>query len=295
MADVTVVVMTRNRVGELLPTLERLGDLPERPPVTVVDNGSSDGTAAAVAERFPDVDLVTLDHNAGVAARNLAVRRAATPYVAFSDDDSWWAPGSLARAIELLEAHPRLGALTAHVVVEPSGHDDPISVEMRRSPLEGDPALPGVPVLGFLACATVVRRDAFLEVGGFDPRFHFGGEEELLASDLATAGWAIQYVPELRVHHAASRARDAAWRRRRGVRNALWFLWLRRPVPAAARRSWSLLRGASPSAALAGFAEALAGVPWVLRERAVVPADVERQLRRLDPEQERSATRRYAG
>jgi len=86
---VSVVVVTRDRRAGLLATLERLVALPERPPVIVVDNGSSDGTPAAVRGRFPGVEVITLGYNAGSAGRTAGVRCARTPYVAFSDDDSW--------------------------------------------------------------------------------------------------------------------------------------------------------------------------------------------------------------
>lgn len=294
MTDTTIVIMTRNRVDELSRTLDRLVALPERPPIIVVDNGSTDGTSAHVAERFSQVQVLRMDDNAGVAARNLAVEKATTPYVAFNDDDSWWAPGSLEKAAALFDAHPRLGALAAEVRVEPSGRPDPICREMRDSPLPGDPQLPGVPVLGFLACAAVVRTSAFADVGGFETRLHFGGEEELLATDLASAGWAVRYAPELTVHHHPSTSRDSVWRRRRGVRNTLWFLWLRRPAGAALARSLQLLRRAEPAAARGGLADALRGLPWVLRARRVVPAHVERQLRLLQRDQDRSRARQYA-
>jgi hypothetical protein len=64
--------------------------------VIVIGNGSVDGTAAAVRERHPGVDLIELGANRGAAARNVGMARAGTPYVAFADDDSWWAPGARA-------------------------------------------------------------------------------------------------------------------------------------------------------------------------------------------------------
>ena len=54
--DITLVLMTRNRVDEVLETVDRLQQLPERPAVIVVDNGSTDDTSTLVANRFPDVD-----------------------------------------------------------------------------------------------------------------------------------------------------------------------------------------------------------------------------------------------
>ncbi len=192
--DITLIVMTRNRVDELLPTLGRLISLSESPPVIVVDNGSTDGTPPQVERHFPEVDLIALASNTGVAARNIAVERASTPYGAFNEDDSWWEDGALRRVVRLFDANPTLGGVTARIIVEPNGRDDPISVEMEGSPVSGDPSLPGTPVLGFLACATALRRSAFLEVGGFESRLHFGGEEELLATDLRTAGWEVRYA-----------------------------------------------------------------------------------------------------
>ena len=74
---------------------------------------------------------------------------------------SWWAAGSLDRAAALFDRHADLGLLAGRVVVEPQGRDDPFCALLAASPLEG--AGPGVPILGFMACAAVVRRDAFLE------------------------------------------------------------------------------------------------------------------------------------
>lgn len=293
MSQITVVIMTRNRIEELLATLDRLTRLQPSPPIIVVDNGSQDDTARRISSRFPEVEVIRLEENRGVEARNLAVTRAGTDYIAFNDDDSWWAPGSLERVVELFDAHPRLGAVTAHVVVQPGDRDDPTSLEMHDSPVSGASDLPGIPVLGFLACATAVRRTAFEQVGGFESRLHFGGEEELLATDLAALGWEIRFVPEVRVHHQASKMRDAAWRRRRGIRNRLWFLWLRRPRGVAGRRSLQLLRRARTADAARALVDAIIHGGWVLRERKVVPETVEAELARLDTARPRSSSRQY--
>lgn len=83
-----------------------------------------------------------------------------TPYVAFCDDDSWWEPGSVARAQELLDRHERLATVTARIVVEPGGTEDPIVAELRDSPIKGPAWLPGPALGSFLAGATVLRTDA---------------------------------------------------------------------------------------------------------------------------------------
>jgi hypothetical protein len=334
-ARTSVVVITHNRRDELLRTLDRLVQLPERPPVFVTDNASSDGTADAVARHHPGVRLLRSERNLGAVGRNLAIRHVETPYVAFCDDDSWWAPGSLGRAADLLDRCRGLAVVGARIVVEPDGQEDPVVRELRESPLDGPDWLPGPALGSFLAAASVLRTEAFRAVGGFSPRLWLGGEEELLATDLMAAGWWLAYAGDgrngaggggeeeggeggenrenreeregregreafdggqLTVHHAPSVLRDPTKRRVDGLRNTLWFCWLRRPLPAAARRTWHLARTVPrdlPS--LRAFARAAAGLPWVARERRVVPADVERRLRLLETAQRHSTARRYVG
>lgn len=282
-SDVTIVMITHNRLAEVLHSLEHLSRLPERPKILVVDNGSGDGTAAAVGRQFPRVKVLTLAENLGAAGRTIGVAHASARYVAFCDDDTWWEPGSLSRAAHLFDVHPQVAVMTGRILVGPENREDPICGELEQSPLPDEPDLPGYPLLGFLAGASVIRRSAFLEVGGFEPRFFIGGEEELLALDLATRGWSLRYVPELVVHHHPSPNRDAASRRWHLLRNALWSAWLRRPLRSALRETVRLIR-TSPHdrTALLGFSHALAGLPWVLRQRRVVPPWVEHQLSLLD-------------
>ena len=176
-APTTVVIATRDRRDSLLHTLDRLRDLPEEPPVVVVDNGSADGTPRAVRRRHAGVDVIETGRNLGPAARTVGARRASTPFVAFSDDDSWWAPHALARAAHMLRGHDRLALVAARIIVEPGGWLDPTCRLMAQSPLAPDAVLGRPRVLGFLACGAVVRRSAFLAVGGFSPRLAIGGEE----------------------------------------------------------------------------------------------------------------------
>jgi GT2 family glycosyltransferase len=281
---VAVVLITHNRREEVLRSLGHLTRLPEAPHILLVDNGSADGTAAAVAGRFPQVEVLDAGGNLGAAGRTLGVRRVAAPYVALCDDDTWWEPGSLRRAADRFDAHPRLGVLTARVLVGPEGREDPVCAELARSPLPREPGMPGPPLLGFLAGASVVRRAAFLQAGGFEPRLFVGGEEELLAADLAAAGWWLCYDAELVVHHHPSPRRDGRSRRYHLQRNALWFAWMRRPLSSALRRTLQAARAAPwDRASLGGLAAALAGLPWALSRRRVVPPAVERGLRLLEP------------
>ncbi|MFF8773570.1 glycosyltransferase family 2 protein [Kitasatospora sp. NPDC015120] len=299
---IAVAVITHNRRDELLHTLARLALLPERPSVVVVDNASADGSAAAVRRWHPEVRLLTPGRNLGACGRNLVARELECPYLAFSDDDTWWEPGSLRAAADLLDAHPDVATVTARIVVEDPAAphrppaDDPIVAELRDSPVPAPPGLPGPALGSFLAGATVVRLSAFRAAGGFSPRLWLGGEEELLAHDLAARGWWLVYAAGLTVHHRPSPLRDPTLRRRHGIRNTLWTTWLRRHPASAVRRTAHLLRTVPRDAVSArAFAEAVAGLPWVVRERRRVPPRVEHALRLLDESQRSSTARRYVG
>jgi GT2 family glycosyltransferase len=279
----TVVIITRNRRAALLSTLARLTALPERPVLVVVDNGSEDGTVAAVRARYPRVRLVPLGRNHGAAARNIGVHLARTPYVAFSDDDSWWEAGALTRAAELFDAHPRLGLVAARVLVGPGRVPDPINAAMAASPLPAEPDLPGPPVLGFLACAAVVRRRAFLEAGGFSSLLFFVGEERLLAYDLAAADWSRCYAPDVvAVHDPSARRPPSRERRRLELRNRVLTAWLRRPAPVALRETARMgTRAVVDGDARSALLAVALRMPVTLLQRRPVPAAVESGIRRM--------------
>ncbi|MGI5292262.1 glycosyltransferase family 2 protein [Nonomuraea polychroma] len=82
---VGAVVITWNRREEALTSVGRLLALPERPHVVLVDNGSDDGTAQAVADAYPEVEVVALHENLGAVGtrkrplRNVGVARLRTP------------------------------------------------------------------------------------------------------------------------------------------------------------------------------------------------------------------------
>jgi GT2 family glycosyltransferase len=275
---VAVVVITRNRCAELLTTLARLRALPEATDIVVVDNASGDGTAAGVRASFPDVTLIVLDRNTGAVGRTVGARATSCRLVAFADDDSWWAPGALARAEQLFAEHADLGLLHARIVVEPEGTVDPACRKMAARPKR--PGGPGPAILGHLACGVVVRRSAYLGAGGYSPLLEFGGEEQLLSLDLAAAGWAQCYVDEVVAHHAPSPRREdwpARWARYR--RNDTLTAWLRLPPLQALRQTGHLLVDAAREPAARGELVAFGRLlPGVLRERRPVPPEIARSF-----------------
>jgi GT2 family glycosyltransferase len=275
-ADVTVVVASRNRRADLLATLPR-----HEAPVVLVDNGSTDGTVAAVRGAHPEVTVLSLPDNLGARARTLGAAEAGTPFVAFADDDSWWGPGSLARAVEIMRAHPRLALLNARIVVGTDQRLDTICEQMASSPLGTAPDLPGPSLLGFVACAALVRTEAFEAVGGFDPVVRFPGEEERLALDLATAGWGLAYVDEVTVHHHPSPRREPPELREAGIsRSRLLTALMRLPLGDVARVIHGAVGSGRPG--LAGLLRAVPDVPAALLRRRPVHSQVRADLRRLD-------------
>jgi len=278
-----IVIVTHNRCASLQRTLDRLQALPEACQIVVVDNASTDATATTLQQRYPQIGLLRLEKNMGAAARNLGMRMAQYPVVAFCDDDSWWAAGALAEAAALFAQYPRLAVIMSRIVVGPQHRADPCCELMRRSPLPCAGDLPGIPILGFVACGAVVRRSAFLSTDGFHERFGIGGEEELLAIDLARHGWGLSYLPTIVSHHHPSRNRDPQRRQVTAVRNALWTAWLRRSPSYALRLTLrQLLAARSDRDVLLGMAEALRGIPWVVRQRVAIPIQLEQQLLRLE-------------
>jgi GT2 family glycosyltransferase len=280
---ITVAVITRDRSASLLRTLDALAALPERPPVIVVDNSRHDTTRRTVSGHPAIARLLRPAGNTGALGRNLAVRHARTPYVAFSDDDSWWDPGSLARAADLLDRHPRLGLLAARTLVGDEAAEDPLNAVLAASPLPAEPDLPGRPVLGFLGCACVVRRKAFLDVGGYHPLLFFGGEETLLAYDLSAAGWGVAYEPTLRArHHPEAHGRSG--RSFLVRRNHVLTTCLRRPWPVALRAGTDLALAAAAGhpGARRALKETVARFPAAVARRRTLPPRVEHAARLLD-------------
>jgi GT2 family glycosyltransferase len=277
----TIIVLTYNRRDEVVRTVGHCLKLPDVDHVIVVDNASQDGTARVLKGCFPTVQILSSPVNVGAAGRNLGLAAATTPYVALCDDDTLWSPGAAGLCCEVLDAYPSVAVVCAQVVVGDERRLDPTSRIMAASPL-GAGHLPGPRIVGFLAGASVVRRRAVTDAGGFSSRFFLGGEEELLAIDLAASGWDLIYLEDAVVQHYPSAHRDAPSRSIRTLRNALWTTWLRWPMVPAIKRTTELLLRAQSSGILGPvLAETLSGVPWVMANRRVVQEQLAANLTKV--------------
>ena len=283
----TFVIASRNRAAELADVVGRLLDTTACP-IIVVDNHSEDDSVATVkrlgARSAGRIRLIELPTNAGAVGRNVGVAACATPYVAFCDDDSWWQPDAPAIGEQTFDRYSRVGLLAAKTIVLPANREDSFCRRLADSPLGQRADLPGPSILGFMACAAMVRKSAFEAAGGFSELLHFRGEEQLLAVDMAAMGWELCYCPELVAVHQPSRVRaTTAAQDARALRNTALTSWLRRPLRHCVKATGTLLAAALHDGEHArGAAEALARLPAVVSRRRRLPAHVERALAMLE-------------
>jgi GT2 family glycosyltransferase len=283
----TFVIASRNRAAELAGVVTRLLDTTSCP-IIVVDNDSQDhsvATLARLADRSADrVRIIELDTNRGAVGRNVGVAACRTPYVAFCDDDSWWTPESPAIAEGIFDRYRSVGLLAARTIVWPQRREDSMTALLAGSPLGCRPDLPGPSILGFMTCAAMVRKSAFVAVGGFSDILFFRGEEQLLAVDMAALGWDLCYCPRLVAIHQPSTVRATpAAQDARVLRNTVLTTWLRRPPRRCLTATGTLLRGALRDREHArAAAEAVLRLPAVVRERRTLPASVEQALAVLE-------------
>jgi GT2 family glycosyltransferase len=186
--------------------------------VVVADNGSSDGSDAMVAERFPEVRLLRLGENRGFGtALNRAVEAHPADAIVLLNNDAAAEP----RFVEaLLDG---LGAGVDSVAGVMQQEDDPGSIDsagvVADRTLMGFDYLHGEPVeaatsapapLGPTGGAALYRREAFEAVGGFDERIFLYYEDLDLALRLAARGSGCRLAPEARALHAYSAGLGAA-------------------------------------------------------------------------------------
>jgi glycosyltransferase involved in cell wall biosynthesis len=166
--EVTVVVPTRNRSAVCEQTLRAvLGQRDVHLEVVVVDEASTDGTAAMLAGLGDDrVQVVRNEQPVGLpAARNIGLRLATAPWIAFCDDDDVWAPDKLRAQLDAAAASGAAwcacGALRVDADLRPIGHQ-PVPTGDVLGQLLAANVVPGGGS-GVLASAALLR-----ELGGFD-------------------------------------------------------------------------------------------------------------------------------
>jgi len=197
--------------------------LPQAPSaVVVVDNDSSDGSVEMLRSAYPTVDVLANRSNRGYgAAANQAVRACTAPYVVLLNSDTRLRPAALGALVTHLDNQPRCAVvgprlLNADGEVEPSCFPFPGPLYMFLQSVFFGSLLGRAPGLGkryrlalgasgcvpwVLGAALGIRRESFLEVGGFDEEFFMYCEEVDLCYRLHRAGWEVHVSPLAEVTH----------------------------------------------------------------------------------------------
>lgn len=223
---------TRDRLRRCLCTVweegQRIGA--HRVETFVVDNASTDGSAALLAAEFPWANLIQNGENVGFArANNQAIARSRGRYVLLLNSDTELHPGCLAALSAFMQAHPHAAAAGARLLnqdgsLQPScqpmltpgrefwrllflDHLWPrATYRMQRWDLRQ-----ARPVAVIKGACLLLRRQALRQVGLLDERYFMYTEEVDICYRLAQAGWSLWYVPAAVVtHYGEASSRQAA-------------------------------------------------------------------------------------
>jgi GT2 family glycosyltransferase len=269
---VSVIVVSHNTRDELLRCLGSLSSVTVPVEICVVDNASADGSADAVAQRFPDVRLIRNADNAGFGRANnqgLAATRA--PFVLLMNSDAELRPGCLEAMLGLLRDRARLGIVGPKTLEEDGAVQVCFGPELtplrewkqrrlvhgvkQRCPAalreaaeaasrEHEPAWVS-------ASCLLARREALAAVSGFDEGYFLYEEDVDLCRRVRQAGWSILFTPAAEaVHHLGrSVARDPERARFEYQRSHL--------------RYYALHNGRLASAALRVYVGAASAAGWI--------------------------------
>jgi GT2 family glycosyltransferase len=228
-----IVIVSYNAREHLENCLQSLTAAPPAIPheVVVVDNASSDGSAAAVRGRWPGVTVIAQTANTGFAAgSNAGIRAARGPLVLLLNNDTIVPPGAIDRLVERLRAHPD-AAVAGPRLVDANGVAE-LSFGPMMSPfneLRQKTALMlherRVPIAsGWLersrrrecyvdwvsgACL-LVRRDAAEAVGLLDERYFLYTEDVDFCAAIRARGQRVLFTPAAEVVHLRGRSRVTA-------------------------------------------------------------------------------------
>jgi len=295
-APLSVVIVNWNGLRYLPECLAAL--VPQLPPdaeVVLVDNGSADGSAAFVRERYPAVRLVELQANLGFAGGvNAGLRAARGELLLLLNNDAFVEPGFVATLLDAMQGCPEVGAASAVLVF---AHRPELvasaGIRVRRDGLALDvwagrpvaelPAAPQ-PIMGPSGGAALFRRAMLEDIGLMEAGFFNYLEDADLAWRALLRGWRSVVAPQALARHvySATAGQGSPFKQqllgRNRVRTIVRCLpspLLRRCLPAIVRYdalviTYGVLAGQPAMAA--GRTAALRELPALLRERRAIQA-----------------------
>jgi GT2 family glycosyltransferase len=192
--NASFVIVNYNRKDELLITLEKtralIKDSPVNYEIVVVDNGSTDGSAIAVSENFPEVVLIASPLNTGAPAWNDGFAKATGDYFIILDDDSHIESG-LNEALYYMEARPVIGVLALNILTGPYTSAAWDMVEDKN-------------IVGFIGCGAILRRTTYEKIGGYADWIFLYVNEWDLGMRCTNAGYTVQFFKDCKVIHRTS-------------------------------------------------------------------------------------------
>jgi hypothetical protein len=245
---VSALVVSYNVKGLLLKCLEALyahADVPTE--VIVVDNASTDGSAAAVAAEYPDAVVLEQPRNLGFGrANNVGLERCQGRFVLLLNPDVTVNPQAVGRLADFLITRPDAAAVGPRLMF-PDGKLDPdarrsfpvprtlfyrtvgLNRVFPRSRVFGRENMGHIPDTevhemdaGTAACL-MVRMTALDRVGFFDPRYFMYGEDLDLCYRLKLGGWKVFYLPSATaIHHKGAATRQAQSKMLYEQHRAMW-------------------------------------------------------------------------
>jgi glycosyltransferase involved in cell wall biosynthesis len=167
--------------------------------IVVVDDASTDGSAALLARLACEIPRLRVEHSNGggvSAARNVGIRETRAPLVAFLDGDDYWVEDKLELQLAILEADDRIGLVYSDFVdfSEPDASDAQlVTVRRFHAGTANTLAEYFVHDAPIMPSSVVIRRRVFDDVGVFDASMRLGEDTEFCLR--VAERWHFQHVP----------------------------------------------------------------------------------------------------
>lgn len=180
MPQVSVIIPTYNRKAYVQEAIDSvLVQTYTDYEIIVIDDGSTDGTGAALQARYGDKIHYVWQQNQGESvARNKGLEMARGEFIAFLDSDDLWLPEKLNKQVAYLTAHPKVDLLFGRAQLIDQ-HGQPMGKSIGRAAKSFDKKILYFwnPIGG--PSTTLIRQTALDKAGNFDANIKFGEDWDL--------------------------------------------------------------------------------------------------------------------